>query len=159
MRTCLYDSDDASHLPCVFRPHFSEHHLSEHFDFSKCIPPIELSYDRLSRFSLFCSSHNNSKHHNTNMITFSLSLRAYNYEPFVLSLHHSFDVIHLSSNSNSSTSCHCSTYATRVLVAVHRIHSISSIFYLLLSTVYTRIIIPTVYHLPYIAIPSKTIVL
>lgn len=110
--------------------------LSEHFDFSKSIPSIEYSYDRLHPFT-FCSSQNNSKHHNTNMITFSLSLlRDYVDEPFVPSPFHSFGIIHLV-----------------CVVQLQFIHtmSLSHIRYLSPSTVYSPFhLSSTFYHLQYI---------
>jgi hypothetical protein len=108
--------------------------LSEHFDFSKSIPPIEYSYDRLHPFT-FCSSQNNSKHHNTNMITFSLSLRDYVDEPFVPSPFHSFVIIHL--------------VCVVQLQFIH-IMSLSHIRYLSPSTVYSPFhLSSTFYHLQY----------
>ena len=133
--------------------------VSEHFDFSKSIPPIEYSYDRLHPFT-FCSSQNNSKHHNTNMITFSLSLRDYVDEPFVPSPFHSFVIIHL--------------VCVVQLQFIH-IMSLSHIRYLSPSTVYSPFhLSSTFYHLQYttiyhtnyhfyrilyLAIPSNTSIL
>jgi hypothetical protein len=141
MLTCLYDSGDASHLPCVFQPHFSELTLSEHLDFSKCIPPIELSYDRLSPFSLFV-------HHTIilNIITrtwlhlFCLYVTTMmNRSPLYYITCLILFITRVSPNSNSPTSCHCSTCTT-----CHRPSYILHFIDTLLVTIYS---IYTKHHL------------
>ena len=108
--------------------------LSEHSDFSKCIPPIELSYDR--PFTLFTFVHHTII---LNFITQTWLHLVCFYVPTMSnrsSLHYITRSIlfisRVSPNSNSPTSCHCSTYTT--------CHRPSYIFYfidILLVTIYS----------------------
>ena len=124
--------------------------------FFECIPPIEYSYDRLHPFT-FVLNTKNSKHHNTNMITFSLSLHAYDDEPLVPSPFHSFGIITSSLvRYYPPRVCrptlihpHHVTVPYTLLVTVHRIYSIPSIFYSgVLVTIYSIYILPyTIYRI------------